>query len=705
MHTPGFRQTGERRDRYDPRFGPGEHDDNGLHVHQEYLGMAQNAHLEKKLYEYSHDLQRVYQDEGMMPGIRQAVDRSASSMRLNSRMTGQRSPNEQTVSQQNRHARRIYVGGIPPSHADEKTLKDFLTDVIRKGLNDDGDKNYILSLYINQRKCFAFVELNSIELTTACLAMDGIVYKNSALRVLRANEYKPELLPSSNTPTLKFELPPALYAPEHVAQTARGFDATDSSYCRGESIIIEASIDTVQKNSIVLIGFPYDEGARRSGYRQGSACAPKTFRRLIHKSGFGSLDNPEFMISLRQVKVFDIGDIPLHLSLEDAHARLAATVKTVLQLGAVPFVLGGSGDQSYHNARGLMHHAGSNTCVVSVNGTLGMKGNNENSATSLNFSRMLLRDSRFTVFPPDGDLPSCEGRLVNFASQGSLCSSDHAMIAERLNAKTLWLSRDLRNSTPLMPSTTISPNISDHDLVLRKFQDTLDGFKKAPSNLGSQKSTVQPAVFLSVHADAISNAALPGSTWNSSVGLSAEEILDICFIAGRNPNVLLFDFSDFNPDIEEYRSRRLVADMFYRFVMGYAVRENNSVLHNLGASTAQSNWPSKWSLNAPEMISGPIDLRQGEFGSKYNTLSSPTLMVGDYLSREEANGFEVQSRHHPISESTSFEALSLPGSARSSFAPSDFTLDSPFPKHCETHLPPCNEVVDSVTSLLLSGRD
>lgn len=36
--------------------------------------------------------------------------------------------------------------------------------------------SYVLSMYINEKKGFAFVELPTMELTTACLSLDGILY-------------------------------------------------------------------------------------------------------------------------------------------------------------------------------------------------------------------------------------------------------------------------------------------------------------------------------------------------------------------------------------------------------------------------------------------------------------------------------------------------------------------------------------------------
>jgi len=105
-------------------------------------------------------------------------------------------------NQKTRHARRIYVGNLPENYTDEEALKNFLNTVILKGLGLNNNSyspmcSYVLSMYINEKKGFAFVELPTMELTTACLSLDGIFYMNSPLKILRANEYKPGMIPQS----------------------------------------------------------------------------------------------------------------------------------------------------------------------------------------------------------------------------------------------------------------------------------------------------------------------------------------------------------------------------------------------------------------------------------------------------------------------------------------------------------------------------
>jgi arginase family enzyme len=50
----------------------------------------------------------------------------------------------------------------------------------------------------------------------------------------------------------------------------------------------------------------------------------------------------------------------------------------------------------------------------------------------------------------------------------------------------------------------------------------------------------------------------------------------MCFQAGLNPKVRLMDVSEFNPAIESYRTGRLVTQMFYHFLLGFAKRKQNA---------------------------------------------------------------------------------------------------------------------------------
>ena len=47
-------------------------------------------------------------------------------------------------------------------------------------------------------------------------------------------------------------------------------------------------------DKIVIIGFPYDEGAVRAGSRAGSNFGPDSFRRFLKMNNLGAVENPEY---------------------------------------------------------------------------------------------------------------------------------------------------------------------------------------------------------------------------------------------------------------------------------------------------------------------------------------------------------------------------------------------------------------------------
>ena len=62
-------------------------------------------------------------------------------------------------------------------------------------------------------------------------------------------------------------------------------------------------------DKLVIIGFPYDEGAKQSGGRKGSDYGPDSFRRFVRD--IGTICNPEYNIDISKgiPKISDYGNI------------------------------------------------------------------------------------------------------------------------------------------------------------------------------------------------------------------------------------------------------------------------------------------------------------------------------------------------------------------------------------------------------------
>lgn len=106
---------------------------------------------------------------------------------------------------------------------------------------------------------------------------------------------------------------------------------------------------------IVIVGFPYDEGTIRNGGRDGAIRGPEVVRSFIH-GRVGPLISVYTGDNLELLPIYDLQGIQPGMILELAHDTLGATVMQLLQWGFMPFVIGGSNDQSYPNASAFMQH-------------------------------------------------------------------------------------------------------------------------------------------------------------------------------------------------------------------------------------------------------------------------------------------------------------------------------------------------------------
>lgn len=98
--------------------------------------------------------------------------------------------------QHTRHARRLYIGHLPVELT-EREVHEFFRNSIETAMGPSPRKeDPILSVYINVDRRFAFVEFKSMELCTACLALDGInVCGKGKVKIKRPNDYNAALAP------------------------------------------------------------------------------------------------------------------------------------------------------------------------------------------------------------------------------------------------------------------------------------------------------------------------------------------------------------------------------------------------------------------------------------------------------------------------------------------------------------------------------
>jgi formiminoglutamase len=97
-----------------------------------------------------------------------------------------------------------------------------------------------------------------------------------------------------------------------------------------------------------LLGFACDEGVRRNHGRTGAADGPEAIRKALANLAWH-----------RHGPAYDAGDVVCaDGNLEAAQARLADAVKTLLDAGHLPVVLGGGHEIAYGSWSGLATHMG-----------------------------------------------------------------------------------------------------------------------------------------------------------------------------------------------------------------------------------------------------------------------------------------------------------------------------------------------------------
>lgn len=94
------------------------------------------------------------------------------------------------MSQNTRHLRRLYVGSVPPECTDVE-MKDFLNVKMHEYKLETMAGDPVTVVSVHPERNFAFLEFRSPEECTNCLALDGITWKGTIMRIRRPKDFVP----------------------------------------------------------------------------------------------------------------------------------------------------------------------------------------------------------------------------------------------------------------------------------------------------------------------------------------------------------------------------------------------------------------------------------------------------------------------------------------------------------------------------------
>lgn len=311
------------------------------------------------------------------------------------------------------------------------------------------------------------------------------------------------------------------------------FPAPRTDDPRLDQVIVRGSVDVsaLQPGRPVLLGFPVDEGVRRNGGRVGAANAPDAIRACLYR--LTPTDAPSGL-DIRSLAPLDLGNLRPAATLEESQAALGALVGQILRAGAIPIVLGGGHETAFGHFLGYCG-AGIRPAIVNLDAHLDVRPAQDGLGTSGTSFRQAMLDKTN---------PLESGGYACLGIQPQATSQEHWDYCQERGH--LLLTADAMRG------------------------NSLAAFDHTCAKLG----LIGSAIYLSVDADVVCAADVPGVSAPNPAGLSGYELLACARQAGADPRIRSFDLVELNPlfDVDQ-RSARWGATMVWHYLIGLASRK------------------------------------------------------------------------------------------------------------------------------------
>jgi formiminoglutamase len=280
----------------------------------------------------------------------------------------------------------------------------------------------------------------------------------------------------------------------------------------------------------VLVGFPQDEGVRRNHGRAGSAAAPHDIRHALYRltpyDGARGID-------LAELPPLDAGNVRITGSLEDSQAALADVVAGILASGAVPVVVGGGHETAYGCYLGHVS-TGRPVGIINLDAHLDVRpcpaGHGHSGSP---FRQALEHPER----PLPGDYYVCLG------------AQPHSVSREHLR------------------------HLQDRGGVVRWAEQVRGALTEHFTAECDRLATAGCQLHVSVDADVVQAAEVPGVSAPNALGLSGREVAACAYQAGLSLTVSSLELVEINPRLDrDGQSVRWAAVALWHFLVGMARR-------------------------------------------------------------------------------------------------------------------------------------
>ena len=298
-----------------------------------------------------------------------------------------------------------------------------------------------------------------------------------------------------------------------------------------------------KKTCIYLYGFPNDEGKYNIGERVGCEKGPFSFRKGLKDYSFIVFEK------INAISIYDDGNAPHDIlndnNLCESHKVLQLKIKEcLLRKNAVSFVIGGSNDLTYSTFKGFsLTFPLKSIGIININAHLDVRQIKPDKFHSNSTFRMIMDDEYFT---------NSNSLVYNFATQSVQNTFADSQYVLEKNGKIIWLNKNIRRFKINENHPTLSTQAG------QLFESTLFEI--------SQKVEI---ILISFDLDSINSMFCPGVSSPSVIGgLTDNEASEILWLAGKNKKVRMMDMVEFNPAVEDARTRKLVSYLFFKFCEG-----------------------------------------------------------------------------------------------------------------------------------------
>jgi formiminoglutamase len=269
---------------------------------------------------------------------------------------------------------------------------------------------------------------------------------------------------------------------------------------------------------------------RRNGGRPGAAEAPQSIRHWLYRlTPWDATTGAD----LTRLGLIDLGDVRTVGGLEASQEALGEVVGAALTAGALPIVLGGGHETAYGHYLG---YARADWCVgvLNLDAHLDVRPYPPGQGHSGSPFRQALEHPSHGL---PGELYSCLG------AQPSSVSRSHADYVRQYGGTVRWRAE-------------VAGRLAEEFAVQR-----------------DRILALGCPVYLSVDADVVRAADVPGVSAPNPLGLDGAEVAACCRVAGESPGVTSFDLVEINPSLDrDGQSARWAALVVWHFLSGLSRR-------------------------------------------------------------------------------------------------------------------------------------